>query len=506
MENRQNTSSLLEQLDLYSIVRDMMRNLWVILLAALAVGMIVYMNIHAQSKTTYTTKATFVVTSKTSGNYTYSNLTAAATMADSYSNILNSNLLKKMVCQDLGMDSFDATTAASVVTDTNLMTLRVTADTPEGAYRIIRSIMKNVLDLSGYVSGDMVMNVLQEPQVPTKADAYVPARSRTIKACMLAAFVFALAFAYLSYRKETIKNEKDIETKLEARCLGMVYNDGDGTLLNGLFKRKKNKLLVTELTAKFDFVEHYKKISAHISTQAQKNGAKVILVTSVREHEGKSTVSSNLALSLAQQSHQVLLIDGDMRRSTLNSLFLEPGEKLEATLGDLLLGKTNLTSALRYDEKRGVYLLLNERNYANSTDIVSSENMTRLLEVARKAFDYIVIDSPPMSLMADAEVLADRSDMSVLVVNYDMALAQDLNDAIDSLRDCRSQFAGCVLNQVRTLPGERRTVVGYGGYGKYGRYGHYGRYGKYGHYGHYGNYGNYGQYGHYADQKNESAQ
>ena len=86
MENRQNTSTLLEQLDLYSIVRDVLRNLWVILLAALAVGMIVYMGSRAQSKNTYPTRATFVVTSKTSGNYTYSNLSAATTMADSFSN------------------------------------------------------------------------------------------------------------------------------------------------------------------------------------------------------------------------------------------------------------------------------------------------------------------------------------------------------------------------------------------------------------------------------------
>ena len=95
-----------------------------------------------------------------------------------------------------------------------------------------------------------------------------------------------------------------------------------------------------------------------------------------------------------------------------------------------------------------------------------------------------------MSLMADAEVLADLSDMSLLVVKYDTVLAQDLNDAIDSLRDCRAQFSGCILNQVRTLPGSRKTV---GGYGYYGRYGHYGHYGRYGYYGRYGGYGHYGQ-------------
>jgi hypothetical protein len=96
-----------------------------------------------------------------------------------------------------------------------------------------------------------------------------------------------------------------------------------------------------------------------------------------------------------------------------------------------------------------------------------------------------------MALMADAEVLADRADMSILVIHYDMVVAPDLNDAIDALRDCHGEFAGCILNNVHTLPGERRTVVGYGGYGRYGKYGHYGKYGRYGHYGQYGQYGHY---------------
>ena len=124
--------------------------------------------------------------------------------------------------------------------------------------------------------------------------------------------------------------------------------------------------------------------------------------------------------------------------------------------------------------------------------------MQRMLEEARERFEYIIIDTPPMSLMADAEVLAERADMSVLVVKYDLVSARDINDAIDSLRGCSASFAGCVLNGVRSMPGERRTVVGYGGYGRYGKYGKYGRYGRYGKYGKYGSYGSYGSYGGYG--------
>lgn len=512
MDSQQNNTSLLEQIDLYSVLRDVLRNLWVIVLGAVAVGLIVNYIARTEFRSTYSTTATFVVTSKTGSNYRYNNLQAASVMAESYSNILRSNLLKKKVCQDLGVDSFDAAMSAEAIKDTNLITLRVTADTPRSVYQITRSVMKNITDLTGYVSDNMVLHVLQEPAVPTGPDIQYSGRRRALQAMGLAGLAFAVAFAYLSYRKQTIRSEKDLENLLEAKSLGALYHENaSARTLSSLLKREKKKRLITELTAGFEFVERYKKISALVYALAQKRKAKIILVTSVREHEGKSTVSANLALSLAQRSHQVLLIDGDMRRPTQNNLFLEKDEKLKATLGDLLLGKTNLTEALYYDEKRGIYLLMNERNYSNSTDIVSSENMARLLEVARKAFDYIIIDTPPMALMADAEVLADRSDMSVLVVKYDLVQAPDLNDAIDELRDCKAYFAGCILNDIRTLPGERRVVVGSGGYGHYGRYGRYGKYGKYGKYGRYGNYGYYGAYGnsggygHYAqDAKEES--
>ena len=501
MESKQETSTLLEKLDLYSIIRDVLRNLWVIALGAIAVGLIVNMSVRSKIQSTYSTKAMFVVTSRTSGNSTYSNLSAASTMATSFSNILNSNLLKKKVCKDLNVSSFNATMTASVIRDTNLMTLRVTSDTPKNTYYIIRSVMKNVAELAGYVSGDMVMEVLQDPTVPTRSDIAVSSRKQTIKAAVIAGLAFTLLFMFLSYKKDTIKSEKDLEEKLDARALGMFYHNGS----------KSFKSLVTELSAKFEFVERNKKVAALVSAQGKRRGAKVILVTSVQEHEGKSTVSANLALSLAQQTHRVLLIDGDLRRPTLNSLFLEEGEEENAKLPEYINGSISFDEAIYYDEKRDLHLLLNDRNYSNSTDIVSSAAMSRLIDEAREKFGYIIIDTPPMSLMADAEVMADMSDLSILVVKYDTILAPDINDAIDSLHGCRAEFEGCILNQVRALPGEQRTVVGYGGYGRYGRYGNYGRYGKYGkygkygRYGRYGNYGNYGYYGHYGEKSKEDS-
>ena len=300
-ENNNEFSSILERIDLYSVLRDILRNLWAIILGAAAVAMIVNMTVRADFINTYSTTTTFVVTSRTNSNYSSSNLSAASVMAKSFSNILNSSLMKKKVCEDLGVDSFDATTSAKVVSGTNLMTLKVTADTPYNTYRIARSIITNINGMTQYVSTNMVLDVLQPPAVPIKADTSFSARNQTVKAFLMTFAALCLVYMYLSYKKTTIKSEKDLERMLEARSLGMVHHESNYGTLGSLLHRKKNKFLVTELTAKFEFVERFKKIAAHVSGHAHKTGAKTILVTSVQEHEGKSTVSANLALTLVQQ-------------------------------------------------------------------------------------------------------------------------------------------------------------------------------------------------------------
>ncbi len=480
-ENKISVTSLFDRLDLYSVLRDVRRNLWAIVLGALAVAMIMNMYVRFDYRNTYSTSATFVVTSRTSTT-AYSNLSAANTMADSFTNILNSNLMKKRVTKELGLSEFTASTSASVISGTNLLTLRVTADSPYNTYRITRSIMDNISSLTQYVSTDMVLDVLQEPTVPTGADASFTGLRQSSKAFLLTFLGLLAAFMYLSYRKLTIKSEKDLETLLDAKSLGMLYYDGKYNSLGDFLRHRRKKYLITELTARFEFVERYKKIAAQVSGHARRHGLKTIVVTSYGEHEGKSTVAANLALSFAQQGYRVLLLDCDLRRPSQWKNFLMPNEKLSYSLVDLLQGRATMDDVMRHDEKRGIYLMLTRENQPNSTDIVSNPMMRRLVEVSRSHFDFVVIDTPPMSLMADAEVLADMADMSILVVKYDLDPAPQLNDTIDALRDCSAEFAGCILNEVRTVPGARRVLGGYGGYGRYGHYGRYGRYGRYGHY------------------------
>ena len=503
MNEQRNVLTLADRLDGVSIFRDIVKNLWAILLIALAAAMITNFAVRLNHQNTYATKATLIVKSKTSSTYTYSNLTSASRMADGFKNILNSNLMKKKVREDLGIANLNARMTASVVSETNLMTLSVTADTPRKAYLIIRSVMNNMNDLTRYVSSDLVMEVLQEPTVPAGADAGFSARSQTMKAFLIGAALGVVLFAVLSFLKDTVKNEKDVENRLQVRSIGTIYHQTRYRHISDIFKKRTNYHLITDINARFDFVEQMKKISTNISGHAKRKDEKVIVVTSVAEHEGKSTFSANLALALARTG-SVLLIEGDLRRPTLHKYFLRKGERLEKNLGDLLTGDGRAKDVIRYDRDKKFFLMLSQRSYKNSTDIVAGKRMQQMIAAAKKHFDYVVIDTPPMNLMADAEILAGMADMSILVVKSDFTRTAAVNDAIDTLSGANADFYGVVLNDAYALPGTRRATGGYSGYGRYGRYGRYGNYGRYGFYGAYGTYGHYEKNAENAAQEQKS--
>lgn len=477
-------------IDLYSLVTDMIKNLWAVFLAALTIVLALDLLNTVGTSKTYSTKATFVVTSRAYSTNVYSNLHAAESMAKTLTNILNSDILKKEVCKDIGLDSFDATVTASVINETNLLELYVSSDTPLKTFQIIRSIMKNYGELTKYVNSNTIMQVLEEPTVPMTPNSGVRSISRLIRVFILAFGFFFLVFLYMSYKHDTIKSEFDLNSKLDAKPIGVIDHERKS------FTNKKRPL-VNDVEVSFTFVEQYKKIVARIVTMTEQNHAKAIMVTSVMEHEGKSNVAANIAFTLVQQNYKTVLIDCDLRRPT-QTVQLGLEGKMEYDVVDLINGKSTLEQSVHQID--GLYILGAKKNYSHSTEIVSTKNLRLLLENLREAVDFIIIDTPPMGVLGDAEALADEVDMSILVVQYNRVLAEDINDSIDLLNNAKADFGGTILNNLHVMAGTNSAAVtrGYGRYGKYGRYGHYGNYGKYGRYGRYGRYGNYG---HYAERK-----
>lgn len=490
-EKRENSKELFDNIELFSLITDILRSLWAIILGSLAAAMIVMMIVSSRSMVTYSSNATFAVMSKRATGYAYNNLSAARSIATSFTNILNSDIMKKMVCEDVGLESFNATATAKVIGETNLLSLKVVSSSPERTFKIIRSIMKLYPDLLEYANTTMVMEVLAQPQIPVRSVSGSSALGMGKRAFILAFVVLTAAFAYLSYRHDTIKSETDLREKLDATSLGVVEHE---RLRKTKRNRGKKSVLVTDATASFSFVESYKKIAANVLKSAERNNGKVIMISSVAEHEGKSTVAANLALAIQNQGKRVLLIDCDLRRPSQAGIFgidIEDG----TSFTDFLAGKAKNGQAKIYrDPVSNLPLLLSNKGSTDASEYFKENLIKRFIDHLRKGLDVIILDTPPMSLMSDAEAVADISDKSILVVQYNRTLASEINDAIDELRKYRCHMSGCILNGVRTLPGTgKKTVGGYYGYGKYGKYGRYGAYGR------------FGAYGHYAERKNPTS-
>lgn len=464
------------RLDVFCILRALLKDWWMILTAGLVGAMCAYMVAEITYTPVYVSKMTFIVSSK-GATSSLSNTSAANAMAETFGEVLNSNLLKKKVQQELNLSYLPGDVTTSVVDGTNLMSLKVSASSPEDAFRIINSILDHYSEITDYVLNNVVLDILEAPEVPKSPSNPTSTRDVMKKYGVIAMGIMAVLLGLLDYLKDDIKNEKQVEKKLDTKLFATVYHEIKNRTLRGKIRNTKKALLVTDPINSFLFVETYKKIRTKLMYKAEPNQSKVILVTSVKENEGKSTVAANIALTLAQENKKVVLVDGDMRRPAIHKIFRRT-LTTDQEIGEYLNGNVPLKRILQWDEESGLYLMIGSRHYVKSTEMVSGSTMASLIKAVKSIADYVVIDSPPTSLMADAEILAENADMSLLVVRQSMSCARDINDTIDMLENSNSELLGCIYNNVKTGIFSGKKVWGdyrYGGYKNYKAY--YGNYG-----------------------------
>ena len=455
------------------ILRDVLKRWYLIVVAALLAGMIAYTASDLMYHPIYSTTTTFVVSVQGSSTTVYQNLSATSNLATVFSEVLNSSLLRSAILEELGMTSFDGTISASAVEETNLLTMKVTATDPRTAFLVTQSVIENNRIVSYQVLGDTILEVLQAPKVPTAPENHKASASYMKKAMILAAAAVAVLSALFAYKRDVVRSKQEAEKKLDCRVLGEVGHERKYKTLWAAMKRRKTSILITNPACSFLFVETIRKLRRRIEQQMPENG-RVLMVTSVMENEGKSTIAVNLALSLAQKEKRVLLVDCDLRKPACHKI-LEFSPEGAGTI-DVADGSVSLEHAVIRWKNTNLFLLLQRRGVRSSTDLSGSNGMAELIREAKKGFDFVVVDTPPMSMAPDVECMMELADASLLVVQQDVVRADVLNYAVNTLQGASSKLLGCVINNVYGTP----LSSGYGyGYG-YRRYRKYGKYGGYG--------------------------
>ncbi len=456
------------------LIRDVVKQWLVILLVSLVVGVSSYIITDLQYTPVYQTKTTFVVTTRSSTNTVYNNLTSTSNLAEVFTELLNSSILRKSIVQEMGVTSFHGKIDTAVIPNTNLITLTVTDSNPRMVFLATRAIIEHHEELTYQVVDDIQLEVLQNPVVPYAPINASGASEQMLRMMFLAALATAALLAILSYRRDVVRSATEVREKLECDFLGEIPHEKKYKTLFSFVRKQKSSILITNPVTGFRFVESIRKLRRRVEQHMDQG--KVLMVTSLLENEGKSTVAVNLALAMEQKQKRVLLIDCDLRKPACHKVL--DLEKFTYGINNILHNNAELTDCfLRYQET-DMYMLLAKKGERNTGDLIVSPAMEALLKWARRNFDFIVMDLPPMSVAADAEAVADLADACLMVVRQNIAFAPELNNAIGNLDGHRSKMLGCVLNNVFSTQLSSGHSYGYGSYSKYRHYGHYGNSGS----------------------------
>ena len=475
MGNNQNDVLTFEEKDFepYTLLLDVWKNGIYILLGALAAAMLMYVAVNVKYEPRYTSSATFIVSNKERSSNENTSYYTTDRMAMMLGKILQSHQMKELLCEELEVEKVEAEINAEAVEGTSMLVLSVTADDSKEAFDTIKGILNNYSKVSFYAIGDSVLDILVEPEIPFEPDNRLDVINPMKKAFLIGALVCAALFALLSYLKDTVKTESAIERKLDAKSLGQIKFERKSKSIKDYFKHNKAAVLVDNPLTGFGFVEDYKKLASKIEYKISKQTGKVLVVTSVSENEGKSTVAANLAITYAEQGKRVVLLDGDIRRPSQFLIFgLDVKEENE--FGEFLKGADNQSEIMMKGTRKGLYFLCGKNCYASSTEILQSERLVSILNFLKKKSDYIIIDTPPAGVLADVHTFARYADGVLLVAKQNFMLAEDINEIIDDFRDNHANILGVVLNGVRSFDNLVSEKTG----GYYGTYGYYGKYNK----------------------------
>lgn len=453
-----------------SLIKDVVRNLWIVALAAL----IAYMGIQVYEKSiytpTYTSSSILVVRAKVGSSGIYSNLASSSEMATIFTKVFQQPSMKKLAAANLGESAFDGTITAEVTGTTNLLNVRVKSRNPEQAFRLLSSVLEVYPNISDTIFSDAVIDVIKNPNMPTSPSNSPLTTYRTQIVLLAMAFAVALIVLF-SLMRETVKEEKGFTDKIDAELLGTVSHERAHLSRKEKIEKKKRALLINDAYSTLKFTEDYQKLATKFEYMQKKQNKKVFSITSVSENEGKSTVASNIAIALSRRGYKVALLDLDVRKPSLYKIF-DYRQDLENEFSDVLSNKIPLSdySFSRY-RKSGLIIAFNKKSFDNSKEILSSNVFEKCVSALRERMDFVIIDTPPTSVSADAVSISSCADRTLLVVRTDTVAVQDINDAILAIRDAGGKLAGCILNDVFkpfTLFGQMGTdETGY--YGAYYR-------------------------------------
>jgi len=281
---------------------------------------------------------------------------------------------------------------------------------------------------------------------------------------MLALGVGIVLAFFLEYLDDSIRSAEDVENFLRLpslavipmvgvtkpkRLLGRGQKDGALATTNG---RGTHEVLLSEIDKRSAIAEAYRHLRTSILLSTAGRPPRTLLITSSVPSEGKTTTAVNSAMSLAQTGARVLIIDADMRRPRLHSIFnLSNGKGLSSLLSSDL-ADAEITAAIHRDEKSGLFIMPAGPLPPNPAELIGSDQMLKFVAAITPRFNHVVIDSPPVAAFTDGVLIASMVDGVLLVVHSGKNSRRVVARARKLLLDVGARIIGVVINKADSSP------------------------------------------------------
>ncbi|GAA4486030.1 polysaccharide biosynthesis tyrosine autokinase [Microbacterium panaciterrae] len=427
----------------------------------------------------YSADASAIVQSAVStdaGGSDASNAVVGNTLANgrvkTYAALGSSRSVAEGVIKDLNLHttSDELVKQVSVSNTIDTLTLKVTADaaTPEKARDLAEAWVRSMgAEVNRLESGDaakkgvVFLSPVDSARLPDS-----PSSPNTKLALALGALIglaIAVGYGLLRYTLDRrIRSVEQVERETGVAVVGTIPEEKSFTADNRLLPFDGGNSSSSEGAHLFGIAESMRELRTNLQYMDVDNPPRIIVVTSPLPGDGKSTIASNLAVTLASSGQPVVLIDGDLRRPMIDTVF---GLPHGAGISDVLAGRATIAEVAQRFGNGQLLVVTAGKVPPNPSEVLGSARMRELLKsIAREAI--VVIDAPPLIPVTDAAVLTHSADGAIVVGTVGKTKYEVLSKALGNLERAGARPLGIVLNRVP----KRGSGAAYYGYQYHGDY------------------------------------
>ena len=434
-----------QKVDFRKLFVYFLKRLWIIILCAVIgfVGLYVYSS--ANHVDTYTAFATMYVINGNPNlvNYQYTNvsdLNSAVQLLDTYLVVVRSNKVMNVVAERLNADYpgitagyISQTLSMGSVAETGVLQINCTTRDAKLSTDICNAVVDVAPSEIIRVVNAGSIEVIDYAEEPLEPDGYSPMR-RGILGGLAGGALSAAILLLLFLLNHKVTDVDSITERYTPPVLTVIP----------LQKTAQRPALLLQNNSSLEVVENYAKLRMNLLYTLVERNNKIVVITSSVSGEGKTTIAVNLAISCAMSGKRVLLIDADMRRACQREFFDYEDDR--PGLSEALVGSINWWDAVINTEQKNLKLLPAGNLPPNPAELLSLQNTEQLFEAVQQDFDLVLLDMPPINIVADPLVVSSHVAGCLMVVRQGYSDHRAIRDALVAAEMTGMNVLGFVYN------------------------------------------------------------